>query len=111
MTQNLIDVVRSLYKREFNTQETMQLLASDFWTYATWGVSKRVNMENKGLLLKVNGRKHKGYVLITLDWCDVYIVHIISTHGNIEKTYDMVYCDMLFETIDEHIEKIPEYKH
>jgi hypothetical protein len=41
---------------------------------------------------------------------DTYSVHIISTHGNIKQTFDMVYFDTLTEIIDNRIEKIKDYK-
>ena len=67
------------------------------------------NIENKGLMFKVNGHHHKGYVLITLDWMDTYDVHLVTTHGNIVKSFEMVYFDMLVEIIDNNIERIEEY--
>lgn len=112
MTRKLIDTLKGLTKMEFNTTETLKQLTYGenvirFWS---WGVSQRINIENKGLLLKVNARRHKSYVFITLDFTDTYDVHIISNRGNILKSFDMVYFDMLTEIIDNEIERIPEYK-
>lgn len=105
-----IKIIEPLLKMEFNLSETMRVLTNNKPIYFSWGVSSRVNFHNKGLLLKVNGHHHKGYVLITLDWTDTYTVTIISTHGNIKNTYDMVYFDDLVEIIDNRIERIPEYQ-
>jgi hypothetical protein len=77
-----------------------------FWC---WGVSKRTSILGKGLILQVNGRKHKGDVLITLGWDDTYQVRIMSNRGRVIKHYEMVYFDVLTEIIDNHIERIPEY--
>jgi hypothetical protein len=110
MTRKLIEVLHSLKKMEFNVKETMSVLTYNKPIYWSWGVSNITNIDNKGLVMKVNGHHHKGYVFITLDWSDTYIVHIISTHGNILNTYEMVYFDMLVEVIDNRIEKIADYQ-
>ena len=68
-----------------------------------------VNVENKGLLMKVNGHHHKGYVFITLGYEDLHKVHIISTHGNVKQTIEGIFFDMLSEIIDNRIEKIKDY--
>lgn len=100
-----------LLKREFIVSDTVQLLKqTNLFGFFSWGVSKLMNVQGKGLLMKVNGHHHKGYVLVTLDWMDTYEVHIISTHGNIKDTYTDIYFDELFEVIDNRIEKIPDYK-
>ena len=58
-----------------------------------------------------NPLKHgKFRVFITLAFDDTYSVHIISTHGNIKQTFDMVYFDVLTEIIDNRIEKIKDYR-
>ncbi len=98
-----------LLKREFNTQETMQVLTYNKPIYWSWGVESKYNINNKGLLLKVTGRHHRGLVLITLDWNDTYTVYIINMRKVILQTFEMVYFDQLVEIIDNRIEKIPNY--
>jgi hypothetical protein len=44
-----------------------------------------------------------------LGYDDTYKVHIVSTQGNVKDTYEGIYFDMLFETIDNRIERISEY--
>ena len=77
----------------------------------SWGISKRVNLQNKGLVLKVNGHHHKGYVLVCLDFMDTYTAYLVNRDGTIKETIEGLYCDELQDVIDEKIEKIPEYKH
>jgi hypothetical protein len=89
--------------------ETMQVLSYNKSIYWSWGVSKRTNLNDKGLLLKVSGNHHKGSVLITLGWDDTYCVYIISNSGKILNEYKEVYFDVLTELIDNRIEKIKEY--
>ena len=114
MSVQLEKTVREQLKRGFNPNETMQVLTHNVSVYWSWGVSKRIAYRNDeqqvtGLLLKVNGNHHKGYVLITLDWMDVYEVTIINNRGRILNKYENVYMDMLTEVIDNRIEKIPDY--
>ena len=104
-----LELVKSLGEREFNMQDTLRVLKMDINVYFSWGVSSLTNFENKVLILKVNGHHHKGLVLISLAWNDTYTVTIASTQNNVKKTYKEVYFDMLVDTIDKHIERIPEY--
>ena len=93
--------------REFNPAETMQWLTSNINIYFSWGVSKKYNLSNKGLLLKVSAHHHKGYVLITLNGSDLYDVRFFNTsYREVKDMLKDVYCDMLQEAIDEVIEKI-----
>ena len=111
MTIKLKAEVKKLVKRDFNPNETVAVLRhpSTLMTFWSWGVPKFTNFEDKALVFKVNGHLHKGYVCITLNWDDTYIVTLLLTHGNIVKTLENVYFDDLVEKIDEVVEKIPEY--
>ena len=111
-TQATNKTIKSLYKREFNPQETMVVLRhrstiAKFWC---WGATGFTNYENKALCFKVSANHHKGYVCISLNWDDTYVIDLISTKGVIKKTINEVYFDMLVDTIDEAIEKIAAYK-
>ena len=98
-----------LYQREFDTSETVKVLTHNKTIYWSWGVSKRLNINDKGLLLDVNGHHHKGSVLITLGWNDTYCVYIINNRGKILNEYKEVYFDVLTEMIDNRIERIKDY--
>lgn len=109
MTTQFIKLIQQLQKRNFDPTETMQWLTSDRNTYWSWGVSKKINFNNVALALKVSAHHWKGYVVITLDWNDTYIVSLVTTTGRIHKTIEGVYCDELAYHIDQQIEYIPEY--
>lgn len=117
MTTKIYEVSQTLVKMEFSTKEIQQFLRAHGFRYFSWGCSHFWNIDGqgfgdgigKGLLMKVNGHHHKGYVLIVLDYSDTFDIYYISTHGNIVDEKHMIYIDMLFDTIDERIEKIPEY--
>lgn len=105
----LFAATSSKFEREFNSLETMKVLTHNMMTYFSWGVSKKYCVANKGLLLKVSGNHHKGWVLITLAWDDTYSVYIVSNKGEIVDEYTEVYFDELSEIIDNRIERIAEY--
>ena len=104
-----VEIVAVLFKREFDPTETMQWLTANQRMFWSWGVSKTINVQNKGLLLRVNGHHHNGYVLITLDWSDTYEVHLIKTNGTITSSDANVYCDELQHFINVKIEYISQY--
>jgi len=112
MNNKTITQINTLLKDIMNPSETMkQITTFGGLRYYSWGVSNKMNFKNKALILKVNGRHFKGYVVITLDYSDTYIVNLVSTHGNLKQTFEMVYFDNLFNVIDKAIEFIPEYTH
>lgn len=107
--QQIISAVSNKFEREFDANETMKVLTHNLMTYLSWGVSKKFNISNKGLMLKVSGHHHKGWVLITLAWDDTYSVYIVSNKGEIKDEYKNVFFDELTELIDDRIERIEEY--
>jgi len=107
--QEIVNKCFPLLEREFNLGETIQVFNRNQPMYWSWGVSKKLNIADKGLLLKVSGNHHKGWVLISLGWNDTYSVHIISNKGVVLNEYKEIYWDMLADVIDDRIERIPEY--
>ena len=110
MTSENYQKIVALLKDNLNPQETMnQLKAGGLIKIMSWGATAFTNISKKGLLFKVNGFKHKGYVLITLDWSDTYTVYLLDCHCDIKETLEMVYCDELTDRIDRHVEKGENY--
>ncbi len=109
--QEILSHLSTLAEREFNIKEAFEVLTHNRTIYWSWGVSKQCGVENKCLLLRVNGHHHKGWVGITLDWTDTFNVYIIRINGDIIETIEGVYVFDLVKIIDERIEKIPAYKH
>ena len=104
-------VLKPLLQREFSIVECVDLLRrTNMNVWFSWGVSKMVNIEDRGLLLKVRGNHHKGYVFVTLGYEDLYQVHIISTQGNIKESIEGIFFDNLQEVIDRKIERVSEYQ-
>jgi hypothetical protein len=109
--KTITEVCFPLLEREFDLKETMQVLTYNQSIYWSWGVSKRLNINDKGLLLDVNGNHHKGSILITLAWDDTYCVYVLNNRGKIINEYKDVYFDVLTEVIDNRIERIKEYSY
>lgn len=103
-------VLQPLLQREFDILDTVTLLKrTNINVWYSWGVSKMVNVDDKGLLMKVRGHHHKGYVFVTLGWEDLFQVHIISTQGNIKESIEGIFFDNLQSIIDEKVERVKEY--
>ena len=75
----------------------------------SWGFHQPIALEN-GIRFKVSGFKFKGVVSIVYnEGRDLFDVSFIK--GNkVVKSIDGVYFDMLVETIDDFVEKTPDYK-
>ena len=111
MKQETYNELKKLTCRNFNPEETIQVLkGTNLWGFFSWGVSKMVRFDTVGLLLKVNGHFHKGWVFITLNFLDLYDVHLLNNQYKVIETITNIYFDELFDTIDQKIERLPEYK-
>jgi len=111
MTYENAQKLKALYLDSLNPTETMsQLKAGGVTKLMSWGARNYTNFDNKGLLFRVSGYKHKGYVLITLAFDDTYTVHLLKLNCDVVKTMEMVYCDELTDKIDEAVEKVADYE-
>jgi hypothetical protein len=109
MTKDFIKTLETLVEREFVVSETLQLLKSDFFKYASWGVQSLTNFKDEGLLMNVNGHHYKSYVFIILAYNDTYTVHLVNNRGRVTETFNEVYFDQLTDVIDNRIERISAY--
>lgn len=112
--EKVIQTAKKFIERGFDPHETIRLLkATNFPGFLSWGVNKATVIGNEdggnGLLFLVNGHHHKGWVLITLNFLDYYEVRLIDNEGVVKDTETDIFCDNLFDVIDEKIERIPEY--
>ena len=96
--------LQPLCEREFNIAETMRVLQSPINIYWCWGVSQAINLQDKGLVLKVNGHLHKELVFIVLAWNDTYTVYLLSNKFEVKSKHTEIYFDMLQDTVDSLIE-------
>ena len=82
-----------------------QVIALDPWAFGAYGTTKVFEIPEckkymGGLRLTVNGKNHKGNVMIFLKWSDVYKIVFMSEDGLPVKEVDEVYCDMLVDVLD-----------
>jgi hypothetical protein len=113
MKQETINELKKLTCRYLDQEETMILLRMRpnllrFWS---WGVSKVIPFLDCGLLLRVNGHHHKGWVFITLNGLDLYDVHLLNCQFKLKESIKDIHFDDLSVIIDNKIERIPEYTH
>lgn len=102
--------IEELVQREFNVDETLQLLKQNQNVFWSWGVEKVLRVKNKGLFLLVNGHHHKGWVFIVLAWNDTYSYYLIEDKKVIKKEVHDIYFDELQNRLDKDIEYIEDYK-
>lgn len=77
----------------------------------SWGVeTKKLAGDEKSLTLKVNARRHKGWIKITLNGMDLYDVELIGADRKAKDTINGLYFDNLTEAIDNKIEKVSAYR-
>ena len=82
-----------------------QVIALDPWAFGAYGATKLSEISEcskyaGGLMFTVNGKKHKGNVLIFLKWSDVYKIVFMSEDGVPVREVDEIYCDMLVDVLD-----------
>ena len=90
-----------------------QVIALDPWAFRAYGSTDFMPIVEcsdyaGGLAFTVNGKRHKGNVMIFLKWSDVYHITFISKEGLPVKEFDEVYCDELIKALD-YIEGIIHY--
>jgi len=90
-----------------------QVIALDPWAFGAYGSTGfmpilECSEYSGGLSFKVNGKKHKGNVMIFLKWSDVYHIVFFSKEGVPVMEIEEVYCDELVKALD-YIEGIIHY--
>ncbi len=90
-----------------NTIREQLVTLTPFNTIMSWGVSKfaaTVYKDMPALTFKVNGRLHKGTVIIALNGADYYEVYLQSGKETALINGEVCF-DELGDVIDEHIER------
>lgn len=74
--------------------------ASRNWTIASKNVLK----------FRVSAHRHKGYIYVRVNGADLFDIFLVSTTGKIKKVFTDIYVEDFIDTIDNEIERIPEYQ-
>ena len=104
-----LELMASLYKRNFDPLETLRILKTKPTWLWSWGFRNAGIVKDKLLLFRVSGHYHKGYIAITLNWDDTYIVSLINVRWEVKETIENVYVDELLDLLDTKIERKAEY--
>ena len=112
MTTENVNTLESIGVRMFDPNETMKVLTHNIMVYFSWGPSKKIYTIGKesdgwvkGIMFKVNGRKWKHWVMITLNGLDYYEVRLLDRNQEVKvvKDHDIMF-DELVDVIDRLIE-------
>lgn len=78
----------------------------------SWGFHKPVALpNNEGLIFRVNGFKHNGFVKVVYnEGKDLFQVILLDSKYNELQRLDDVYFDMLVDVIDRAVERTDDYE-
>lgn len=104
-------------ENEYYTQTILQQIQYPyidvFWSWGGHKFQQAQTIEKypkPTLIFQVSGMKFVGEVRIYYNWLDYYEIEFIKDNKVVQR-YDEIYCDMLQNTIDEFVEKLPHYEH
>lgn len=94
-------------QRAIDIAETImaQIVHFDRYSLMAWGATQFTALEESkeyqgGVIFRVNGLTHQGFVRVELKWIDVYVVSFLSLDNELVKEVEDVYCDQLVQVID-----------
>ena len=86
----------------------MQILRSQLMVMWSWGFNSPIAIEN-GLRFKVQGFKFRGIVEVVYnEGRDLFDVRFLKAN-KVVNTIEGVFFDMLVDTIDDFVERVPDY--
>ena len=90
----------------------LSILKTNMNVVWSWGFSSPTTLPNeKGLMFKVNGFIHKGFVVIEYnEGTDLFDVKLLSCKMEEIKVIDGVFFDILVDVIDMSVERVENYK-
>ena len=79
----------------------------------SWGYQNptavRHNQEDYALMFQVDGNHFKGWVIVSLNFMDLYDVEFYDNASVKQYEVNDIYAEDLANIIDENVEKVPEY--
>ena len=110
----MFEASRLKEKRDYNVWDGVNVLKSGGSIVMSWGIEKvapvKASKRDRGLSFHVNGAKFVGTVVISVNGADLYDVDFYTDSGEVAKQITDVYVMDLIDTIDEFVEKQPQYK-
>jgi hypothetical protein len=95
--------------REFYSMSELVRTIGRTMKVMSWGAHAWTKMNKALLRFKVEARRHKGHIYIAVNGADLFDVFLTSVQGRIIKEFHDVFIEDLISTIDNEIERIPEY--
>ena len=87
----------------------MTILKTQLMVMFSWGFNSPVAIQN-GLRFKVQGFKFRGIVEVVYnEGRDLFDVRFLKAN-KVVNTIEGVYFDMLVDTIDDYVERVPDYE-
>lgn len=105
----------SMCERSFSPKVTMDQLMSGSTSvkeFMGWGIDPRISVltndedESVGMILKMENERYSDLVMITLSWDDTYRIRFFNQDFEMLKDVEGIYCDQLFEVIDNTMNSI-----
>jgi len=110
----MFEASRLKEKRDYNTQDGLDVLYYGGAVMMSWGIENitalKASNRCRGMSFRVNGAKFSGTVVLSVNGADLYDVDFYTDGGEVAKQITDVYVMDLIDTIDEFVEKQPEYK-
>ena len=90
----------------------LSILRTKLMVVFSWGFHRPTALPNdEGLAFKVNGFKHKGWVLVKYDeGKDLFDVELRDKSLNVIRNIEDVYFDQLIHVIDHAVERTSDYE-
>ena len=86
----------------------MSILKTQLMIVWSWGFHQPVAIEN-GLRFRVQGFKFRGVVEVVYnEGRDLFDVRFLKAN-KVVNTIEGLFCDMLVDTIDDYVERVPDY--
>jgi len=106
--KNISELNQKNYRDFYSMGELHKTIRNSVKVWS-WGAHNWTKMNEKLLRFTVQAHRHKGHIYIAVNGLDLFDVFLTSNRGNIKKTFTDVYLEDLISTIDNEIERIPEY--
>jgi len=107
---NILNIVESNHKRRFDPKVTYAQLYVEPIVVGSWGACNWSKVDDKALVFTVNGKLHKGYVVVVLNYGDLYDFHLLDRKGfKVGSDVCNIFAEDLVWRIDELVETPKDY--
>lgn len=106
--KNISEFQANKYREFYSMQELVSTISrlAIVWS---WGANAWTKMNKALLRFKVQAHRHKGYVFIAVNGSDLFDIWLTKINGDVVKEFNDIYLEDLISTIDNEIEKMPNY--